>query len=201
MARDFAKTRNQGAASSRTPARKKKPRGSASRSAPSGSKAAQPGRGWRWFSSGLLTGFFLSFLLYLGTLPGGGGQQPVPPAPVPDQVTSEPPRPRFDFYKMLPEQTIDAAVEPAEVAQPRAASTENYLLQAGSFRQREDADRRRAELLLLGLEPTVQQADGDNGQWFRVYIGPFASHSQMARARSLTAGQGIDTLLLKRNTP
>ena len=200
MARDFAKTRKQGTASSRTPTRKKQ-RSSASRSASSRSGAAQAGRGWRWFTSGLMTGFFLSFLLYLGTLPGDTGQPPAPVAPAPDRAESEPPKPRFDFYKLLPEQSIDVAVEPAEVAQPRAGSAENYLLQAGSFRQREDADRRRAELLLLGLEPTVQQADGDNGRWFRVYLGPFDSRSQMSRARSLTAGQGIDTLLLKRNKP
>jgi cell division protein FtsN len=74
-------------------------------------------------------------------------------------------------------------------------------LQAGSFRQREDADRRRAELLLLGLEPRVEEATGDNGRWYRVYLGPYDSRAKMARARSLTAGQDIDTLLLKRGNP
>ena len=75
---------------------------------------------------------------------------------------------------------------------------EYYLLQAGSFKQQEDADRRRAELLLLGLEPRVEASSGDNGRWFRVYLGPFDSRSAMAKARSLTAAQDIDTLLLKR---
>lgn len=198
MARDFAKTRRTKAASSKTPARKKQ-RSSTSRSASSHPAGSQPGKGWRWFIFGLMTGFFFSFLLYLGTLPATGIQLSSPSAPEP--APTEAPRPRFDFYKLLPEQTNDVEVEPAEVATPRASNTENYLLQAGSFRQREDADRRRAELLLLGLEPTVEQADGDNGRWFRVYVGPFASRSQMAKARSLTAGQGIDTLLLKRSTP
>ena len=44
----------------------------------------------------------------------------------------------------------------------------------------------------------MEEASGDNGRWFRVYLGPFESHSKMARARGLTAQQGIDTLLLKR---
>ena len=78
---------------------------------------------------------------------------------------------------------------------------ERYLLQAGSFRQRQDADARRAELLLLGLEPRIEEASGDNGRWYRVYLGPYDSKSNMARARSLTAAQGIDTLLLKRTRP
>jgi cell division protein FtsN len=155
--------------------------------------------------AGVLTGGVLSFLLYLTTLPPGGpgpGETAAPESAGAPQVAAAP-KPRFDFYKLLPEQTIDVDVAPAEVAQPRTATTagELYLLQAGSFRQREDADRRRAELLLLGLEPRVEETSGDNGRWFRVYLGPFESRSQVARARSLTAAQDIDTLLLKRGNP
>ncbi len=54
---------------------------------------------------------------------------------------------------------------------------------------------------MLGLEPSVEESNSDNGRWFRVYLGPFNSHSQMTRARSLTAAQDIDTLLLKRSGP
>ena len=63
------------------------------------------------------------------------------------------------------------------------------------------ADRRRGELALLGLEATVEPGDGDNGRWYRVYLGPFESRSEMARARSLTAQADMDTLLLKRELP
>ena len=85
------------------------------------------------------------------------------------------------------------------MTEPVAAGAEVFLLQAGSFRQREDADRRRAELLLLGLEPRVEETTSDNGRWFRVYLGPFSSHAAMSKARGLTAAQDIDTLLLRRN--
>jgi len=196
MAQDFAK-RKQGTGSKKAPARKRQSQGSA--------RSRQPAKaqgGWRWYSAGVLTGVFLSFLLYLGTLPPPGGTTAEPEAGA--KAAAEPPKPRFDFYTLLPEQTIDVEVEPAvTVAKPRAntSATERYLLQAGSFRQREDADRRRAELLLLGLEPKVEETNGDNGRWHRVYVGPFDSHSKMARARSLTANQNIDTLLLKRSKP
>jgi hypothetical protein len=194
MARDYAK-RNQGSGK-RAPARKKP----ATRKAASSRK---PASAWRWYGSGVLTGMFLSFLLYLGTLPSPG-EMPRESGAEPG-AAEEPPRPRFDFYTLLPEQTIEPEVDPADVAQPRAAATaaggDLYLLQAGSFRQREDADRRRAELLLLGLEPRVEESNGDNGRWYRVYLGPFTSHSKMSKARSLTAGQDIDTLLLKRTAP
>ena len=201
MARDYAKKRTP--ASRKAPARKKQP--------------ARPtsGNGLRWYGAGVLTGVFLSFLLYLGTLPPAGSPrqhqaageagpgQTTPGAPTTEPAAPQPatPKPRFDFYTMLPEQTLEEDTLPGEVASPRQASgpEEYYLLQAGSFRQREDADRRRAELLLLGLEPRVEESRGDNGRWFRVYLGPFESRSKMSRARSLTAGQNIDTLVLKRS--
>jgi cell division protein FtsN len=100
---------------------------------------------------------------------------------------------------MLPQQRFEVEVD-AESMPRRAAESESatYLLQAGSFRQAEDADRRRAELLLLGLQPRVEETNGSNGRWYRVLLGPFDSRSKMAAARSLTAQQNIDTLLLKR---
>ena len=84
---------------------------------------------------------------------------------------------------------------------PPTAAQASFLLQAGSFRQREDAERRRAELLLLGLEPKIKESNRDTGLWHRVYLGPFSSQQDMTKTRSLTAGQGIDTLVLKRGEP
>lgn len=197
MARDFAK----GGSARGKPARGGSRRKPAARSAGKGGAAG----GWKWYSAGVLTGIFLSFLVYLGTLPpslpGGGTGEPEGQA----IAESAPPKPRFDFYKMLPDQSIQVEVEPepaTEVARPGSEPpAERFLLQAGSFRQQEDADARRAQLLLLGLDPRIEEANGDNGRWYRVYLGPFDSKSTMARARSLTAAQGIDTLLLKRAQP
>ena len=195
MTKDFAKGKQGG---SRKSTARKKPAGAGQRGQP-----ARTGGGWRWYGAGVLTGVFLSFLFYLGTLPGPGRGVPTGTG---EALTEEPaPKPRFDFYTLLPEQTIEVELEPGEVQRPRAdassVDTQRYLLQAGSFRQREDADRRRAELLLLGLEPRVEETSGDNGRWYRVYLGPYDSRSKMAKARSLTAAQDIDTLLLKRGTP
>ncbi|QIB67631.1 sporulation protein [Kineobactrum salinum] len=151
----------------------------------------------------MFSGVFASLLLYLGTLPAALDRGPTGN----EAAATDPkaaPKPDFTFYTSLPEQTLAIDVEPAEVAQPRsttAAQGQTYLLQAGSFRQREDADRRRAELLLLGLEPRVEETASDNGRWFRVYLGPYQTHAHMSRARGLTAAQDIDTLLLKRDRP
>jgi hypothetical protein len=197
MAQDFAK-RKRVAGGKKAPSRRKQPQ-----RRPAGRQPLKTtDNGWRWYGAGVLTGVFLSFLLYLGSLPSPDGTaQEQAGGP---QAAAQPPKPRFDFYTMLPGQTADVEVEPApEVVKPRStdAPSDYYLLQTGSFRQREDADRRRAELLLLGLTPMVEETNGDNGRWYRVYVGPFESHSKMARARSLTANQNIDTLLLKRSKP
>jgi cell division protein FtsN len=186
VARDYAKGGRRGGKS-------------ATRKSSAGRSSAAP-RVWHWYFSGVASGLLAAIALYLVTLPPETPQPGAEPqAVVEAKPARTPPKPRFDFYTMLPEQTIDVDVEPAEVAQPRpSASGEVYLLQAGSFRQRADADRRRAELLLLGLEPRIEESSGDNGQWFRVFLGPFDNHSRMAKARSLAAAQDIDTLLLKR---
>ena len=119
----------------------------------------------------------------------------IPSAPPALEVTVGP---RFDFYTVLPNQELDLNpdIEPANLQSGNASSTQ-YLLQVGSFRQQAEADRRRGELALLGLEATVELGDGDNGRWYRVYLGPFESRSKMARARSLTAQADMDTMLLK----
>jgi cell division protein FtsN len=172
---------------------RRKTRGASRQGKPSegGSGALRP------YLAGVATGLFAAFMLYLATLPadpsGETAQEPLAAAP------PAVPEPTYEFYELLPEQDITVEVDPAELPQPRAAADQpRYLLQAGSFRQAEDADRRRAELLLLGLEPRVEETTGSNGRWFRVVIGPFESRSAMARARSLTAQQDIDTLLMQR---
>jgi cell division protein FtsN len=138
----------------------------------------------------------------MGTLPQAADNTSEAAPAVAEPAAATPPKPRFDFYTLLPEQRIEVDVDPAEVTKKRPSTpSETYLLQAGSFKQKDDADRRRAELLLLGLTPNIEETNGDNGHWFRVYLGPFASHSAMAKARGLTAAQNIDTLLLKRGTP
>lgn len=161
------------------------------------------GSPWRWYGAGVATGVFLSLLLYLGTLPAGPDAGTETGGNV-AKTEQTPPKPRFDFYTMLPEQQITVDVEPARMASARAeprAQSETYLLQAGSFRQPEDAERRRAELLLLGLDPRVEEASGEHGRFFRVYLGPFQTHAEMSRARGLTTAQNIDTLLMKRSGP
>jgi cell division protein FtsN len=151
----------------------------------------------RAYGLGLVSGLFVAFLVYLATLPAEVPEQETAgPVPTPSRQV---PQPEYEFYELLPRQEITVDVDPADLPRPRAEDQgPRFLLQAGSFRQASDADRRRAELLLLGLEPRVEETQGETGRWYRVILGPFDSRSAMARARSLTAQQDIDTLLMQR---
>ncbi len=194
MAQDFAK-RKQGKSTRKAPARKTQ----AQRRSGEGQSR---GKGLRLYVAGVLTGVFLSFIGYLGTLPDPAVSATETGTPKPPEVVIQ--RPRFDFYTNLTQESIDEVqdtVEPAaDVRKPPTATElpEPYLLQAGSFRQHDDAERRRAQLLLLGLEPVIEEISSSNGIWFRVYLGPFESRELMVRARGLTTNQNIETLLLKR---
>ena len=194
MGQDFAK-RKQGKSTRKAPARKTQ----AQRRSGEGQSR---GKGLRLYVAGVLTGVFLSFIGYLGTLPDPAVSATETGTPEQPEVVIQ--RPRFDFYTNLTQESIDEVqdqVEPAaDVRKPPTATElpEPYLLQAGSFRQHDDAERRRAQLLLLGLEPIIEEISGSNGIWFRVYLGPFESRELMIKARGLTTNQNIETLLLKR---
>ncbi|RCL48268.1 MAG: sporulation protein [Halieaceae bacterium] len=106
------------------------------------------------------------------------------------------PQPSFTFFSTLEDESFQ--IDSSSTADARTSMYTQYVLQAGSFRATEDADKRRGELALLGLESKIEEMKTDTGIWHRVYIGPFQSRSKMAKARSLTAQSDIDTLLLKR---
>ena len=151
------------------------------------------------FAVGLIAGVMASIVFIPTSETPEQASGSLPPSTPATAVDTQP---RFDFYTVLANQELDLNpdIEPADL-QSRNEDSAQYLLQVGSFRQQTDADRRRGELALLGLEATVELGDNDNGRWYRVYLGPFDSRSDMARARSLTAQADMDTLLLKREAP
>jgi cell division protein FtsN len=127
------------------------------------------------------------------------------------------PKPRFDFYTLLKEsevfvpeveepqlaRTPPPADETREKDDPKVpeqkAVTYEYVLQAGSFRSRGDADSLRARLLLLNLRAGVESAGTRPGEvWHRVMVGPFTSQETLVRARAALQQNGIDNILVKR---
>src|SRR5690606_32586753 len=114
------------------------------------------------------------------------------PVDVPDERPQDDgrPKPRFDFYRMLPNYEV-VIPEHEDVAADEEAPVQDagvYVLQAGSFRKAEDADRLRAQLALLGLESRVQRVTIDGTDtWHRVRVGPVSDLVELQALRQTLA--------------
>jgi cell division protein FtsN len=197
MNHDFAKKRPSGPKSGKP---KKTSQSQTSKSAQN-MPAPLSTSAWVWFLVGFVFGVFICGLAYLSGVtpePNSFDTSATKKSKQETSSNSQDPKLRFDFYTLLPEQKIELPdVEPLESNQ-KSTPVSQYLLQAGSFRRLEDADRRRAELILLGMDATISDTRGNSGRWYRVQVGPFETRSKLASARSTLARRNIDTLLLKR---
>jgi len=171
--------------------------------------------GWLWMLFGLAIGLSVAFAVYVkdrGPDAATIATQPEPVGPgstIDDNDESsagvskdvESPKDRFDFYEMLPafemiitdeKPDVDEDTEPQAIEEPGV-----YLLQAGSFSTHGDADRRRAELALHGIESRVQRAKVNNRDYFRVYIGPIEDLDELNVTRSRLRAAKIDVMRIR----
>ncbi|MAZ89052.1 MAG: carbamoyl-phosphate synthase small subunit [Cellvibrionaceae bacterium] len=187
MTQDFAKKKR--------PPAKRKP-ASSKRAAPK-PKSQVPG--WVWLFTGTILGAFIMFLAYLS---GVTPQQTPTPATAAkhEEPSHDIPKPRFDFYQLLKETEVVVKEVPSHTPKEAAAiETQEFILQVGSFKKNADADRLRAELILMNLDAQVETVTVRNGEtWHRVLVGPFQSRSKVAKARSVLVSNDINPLLLKR---
>lgn len=115
---------------------------------------------------------------------------------------------KFDFYTLLPEREVivpnereaikavdKQKVQPGQSA--AAAGNDQLLLQAGSFKSAQEAERRRAQIAALNLEAKVESVRANGDTWYRVQAGPFTSRDQLSKARDQLGAVGIESLLLK----
>ncbi len=200
------------------------PRDYKSRANPSRRKAKARVPGWVWFIAGLLVGLFFSGLAWLKLLPAPemvvtpAIQKPESQGQPQEQSKPSPPKPRFDFYTILPEMEV-VVPEPEEAPQrivssrptgetpnsskaktpPRQAvgSSERYMLQMGAFRRYSDADRLKASLALVGIRAEIQKVRISSGETFhRVRSGPY-SRDKVNRLRGKLKQNQISSLVIK----
>ncbi len=177
-----------------------------------GRRPAQRSTGWGMLVIGMLTGIVLAvggYWLYLKpkTVPvqpiAETPRHPTPeikPRPAQGQPAAAPER--FDFYRLLPEMEVDTPAPPTASKTPGPPAAERpdtrlFFLQAGSFRTHQQADRRRAELALLGVESTVLASSEEMTRWHRVRIGPLRGDSELARIRRLLDAHRIASVVMK----
>lgn len=159
------------------------------------------------FCTGLAVGLFMAFLIFMyyqEYLPRLGS--PVTTQADEPKVDSQGedktlPKPKFDFYKILPDREVNisewvAEGQDKEIAETNEASM--YVLQVGSFKKYSAADQVKARLALMGINSEIQRVV-INGQdvRHRVRIGPYKNSTQLNEARQRLRENDLDFMILK----
>jgi cell division septation protein DedD len=172
---------------------------------------------WLWLLGGILIGLGMAvFLMFQGYLPElkqhlpsviDGNTGSADPALLEDngKEADKPKKPRYDFFTVLPEmevvvpeQELSRQAGPPDEMAP-GGTLDNYILQAGSFRNAKDAEQLKATLALLGSIATVHTVTVNGETWHRVRIGPYEGARKADEMRRMLSDNNIDTLVLKVN--
>lgn len=161
---------------------------------------AKPGTGRiPAFGAGMLGGLALAFALAMVGVWPTPSQGPVAPNSETSTAAAAPPAGvRFEFPDMLRDaEVLVPYVE--EYLQPEATVEDgvSYLLQAGAFRNEEDANRRRAQILLLDLEARTLRVTRQGATWHRVLVGPFPDRNLVRDAQLRLLEDRIDSIVLR----
>jgi cell division protein FtsN len=162
----------------------------------------------RTFATGFLAGAVAVGAVALWLQGAGQTVEPARPeprrAPVAEPVTAgaNDSGETYDFYEMLPKFEVVVPEREREVAHeappPRAEQKGGvYVLQAGSYRREQDAERVRAQLALQGIDARVQRVAVDNDVWHRVRIGPIDDLAAVERLRSQLQAVEIEALVIR----
>ena len=171
--------------------------------------------GWLWMLFGLALGLAVAFAVYVKdrrpvVVAGAEAPQPASLQGAMDdngetEAAAQPPaeesESRFTFYDMLPNFEVIIPEEEPDVAVDAEAQAivepGLYVLQAGSFTLHADADRRRAELALHGIESQIQRVMIDDKTYHRVRIGPTDDLDELNLLRSRLRAAQIDVLRIR----
>lgn len=100
-----------------------------------------------------------------------------------------PAKPRFDFYTVLPGETV---LPERGRARPKAEA--DYFLQAGAFSSYSEADALKARLALHGLIAEIQNVEIDGKIFHRVRVGPYPRIEQLDAAAVRLERLGVRAL-------
>ncbi len=106
----------------------------------------------------------------------------------------------FRFFQVLSEQQVMAGNEGVEPAGRTAdLGPQEYMVQAGSFPRRPDADKLRAQLLLEGMDVGIAASPREGGGIrHRVLVGPFDNQADAQETRRALSERDIQATILSR---
>lgn len=180
-------------------------------------RSAEEFPGWAWMLFGLAIGLSVAFAIYIEGQHGERAPEPVAqePAsmtepvreearaadPAPPPPAEETPAARFDFYDMLPNFEVIIPEQEKDVSTDtttrKVVTPGVYVLQVGSFTNFADADRRRAQLALQGIESTIERVTIADKTYHRVRIGPIEDLERLNTLRTRLHKAGMDVLRIR----
>lgn len=182
-------------------------------------KEKKPLAGFVWLLIGLTIGLFVALLIYLDKQPESNVsfneavQQELDKLRKTEVIVKQrnekkpattQDEPKFNFYTILPELEVlipdtELKVDNNKSAADKTSTTsgKQYILQAGSFKSAQDADRLKASLALIGMEASIKSVNIDRTQWYRVRIGPVASTSELYSKLNRLQENGINAMAME----
>ncbi len=157
-------------------------------------RARKPLPPWLLLGGGLLIGI-ASVLMFNGTQEAPWQSLWKKVWPLETATTKPVETPRFDFYTILPNQEVVVPEPDDKKAKPVPEGV--YYLQVGSFRSLDDANGRRARVILLGTEASIQSVVIDRDTWHRVRVGPYKDLARLREVRQRLRDNKIETLLVR----
>ncbi|ANF25552.1 SPOR domain-containing protein [Stutzerimonas stutzeri] len=115
--------------------------------------------------------------------------KPEPPKPVTEEEAA-----KIDAARA--EAALNGQVPPPPPMVAKAPVTQ-FFLQAGSFRKQAEAERVRAQIILLGQNVRVENVTVRDEDWYRVLVGPYANREQLGQAQKTLSSSGYNNLLLQ----
>ena len=171
---------------------------------------------WRDLGLGFGAGLLVALVIYVGdhrdTPPAG--DTALPAAPTPHHGSSragaagtaagddgaDAAADKYDFYEGLPkfEMVVPEKEHGTRVdAAARIDRPGTYFLQAGSYRNIEDANRIQAQLARQNISANVQRVALDTDVWYRIRIGPIKDLNQLNRLRQQLQAAEIVSLVIR----
>ena len=108
--------------------------------------------------------------------------------------------PRYEFFERLPAAEVSTDTEPYKTLTPGGyVEPSEYLVQAGSFRQQDAANRLRARLMLAGMTTgiAIDTSDDEEEVLHRVVLGPFSSKGDAEQTIASLRQHDLSPILLQ----
>lgn len=172
--------------------------------------------GWVWLVFGLAIGLVVAAFVYIKRPSGGLPSAQTPedsaqeqaaepvakPKKEPKETVKLPPKekPRFTFYELLPSEEVVVPRGDKEAAKAPAAAGDGstYVIQVASYRDREEADKQKASLALLGIESRIETVTIDGAETFyRVRVGPLKDFGKVQIISNRLEDNGIQAMVVK----